>query len=290
MTTRSVGTLLANSALLRRGRCLYEENERNWELPLGKIDKLWAGAYVILRDYGVGRFPPTFLNQAAAYQAEIDYSTCLPGLSQAEVTDIESRKPFNFSGADYLPRFHLVMRTFARLGIRPPARLLELGCGSGWMAEFLATMRFDVTGSTIARNDIEIANRRVEGLRSREIPVLLSFIESPMERVAAKVSDLPPYDAVYVFEALHHAFSWREAMASAYECLKPGGWLLIFDEPNILHTFISYRVARLSNTHEIGFRRSELLKVARSTGFRRSLVLRNRFGFLTRPHWIAIQK
>ena len=112
----------------------------------------------------------------------------------------------------------------------------------------------------------------------------------PMEQIDRARGQRPPYDAVYVYEALHHAFSWREAIEASHECLKPGGWLLICEEPNVLHTFVSYRVSRLANTHEIGFSGSELLRHLRVTGFRPVRVLRNRVGLLVRPHWNAARK
>ena len=70
----------------------------------------------------------------------------------------------------------------------------------------------------------------------------------------------------------------------------PGGWLLLCDEPNWLHTFVSYRVAKLSNTHEIGFTRRQLTGQLRQTGFQEVVIARNRFGFLVKPHWLAAQK
>ncbi len=52
-----------------------------------------------------------------------------------------------------------------------------------------------------------------------------------MEEVAEKVGPRNYYEVVYVFEALHHAFDWRQAIQSSFECLRPGGWLLICQEP-----------------------------------------------------------
>jgi SAM-dependent methyltransferase len=51
------------------------------------------------------------------------------------------------------------------------------------------------------------------------------------------------FDGVFVFEALHHAFDWRQAIQASFHCLKEGGWLVLANEPNLLHTYISYRVA-----------------------------------------------
>ena len=68
----------------------------------------------------------------------------------------------------------------------------------------------------------------------------------PMESVADFLQDkeVLPFDVVFVFEALHHAYDWHQSLKSAFECLKPGGWLIICNEPNLIHTFVSYRIAK----------------------------------------------
>jgi cyclopropane fatty-acyl-phospholipid synthase-like methyltransferase len=46
------------------------------------------------------------------------------------------------------------------LGIKPPLRVLDLGCGDGTTALPLARLGADVTGIDIARNLVEAGNRR----------------------------------------------------------------------------------------------------------------------------------
>src|SRR6185369_12028382 len=48
------------------------------------------------------------------------------------------------------------------LGVRPPLRALDLGCGDGTTAMPLALLGADVTGIDIARNLVEAGNRRAE--------------------------------------------------------------------------------------------------------------------------------
>ena len=175
-------------------------------------------------------------------------------------------------------------------GIAPPSKLLELGGGTGWTAEFLCQMGFDVLSTTLSPTDVEMANKRLESLRVRGLQVRLRFQVCPMETVADHVKGQSPFDAVFVYEALHHAFDWRAAVTSAFECLRPGGWLLICGEPNLLHTAVSYRVAKLASTHEIGFRKRELVAHLRQTGFRKLLSRGKRPGLLFRPHWLMAQR
>jgi len=111
-----------------------------------------------------------------------------------------------------------------------------------------------------------------------------------MESVHEVLQEQESFDGVVVFEALHHAFDWRRAMESAYLCLKAGGWLVLANEPNLLHTFISYRVARLSNTHEIGLSRKALTREMRRVGFKETRVFAPKPNNLVSPHWLAARK
>ncbi|MFN3408256.1 MAG: class I SAM-dependent methyltransferase [Limisphaerales bacterium] len=289
--SQNLAAALARSPLFRRGAELYARNARDWNLPLSKLDKLQTGGWLILHDYARGLFPPTFHDQQAAYRAEKAYRSALPGVSEAEIQSVALTKPFWFGrgGRTYLRDFLLLAECFEQVGIAPPARLLELGCGSGWAAEFFATMGYRVVGTTLAEEDIADAQRRIASLAAKGLRAELSFIACPMESVHQHV-ERAAFDGVFVYEALHHAFDWRETLRSAHACLRPGGWLLIGKEPNVLHTCISYRVARLSNTHEIGFRRGALVAGLRAAGFGRIISRGARLHFWARPHWLLAQK
>ena len=282
---------LADSPMFRRGKFVFSENSRNWNLPLSKLDKLLTGGWLILSDYSKGVFPPTFTNQQEAYLAEKAYRFSLPGVSQQDILNYAMTKPFLYgkAGRGYLQDFNKITECIQRAGLRPSAKLLELGCGSGWTAEFLAAMGFDVTGTTLAEEDIQDANRRIESLVVKGLKPTLKFTASPMESVHTVVGR-NNFDAVFVYEALHHAFDWRQTLASAHACLREDGWLIICKEPNVLHTCVSYRVAKLSNTHEIGFGRRDLLAGLRTSGFRNIVSMGAKLHCWFRPHWILAQK
>jgi SAM-dependent methyltransferase len=288
---RRVAGLLADSFLMGRGRRLFERNCKEWNLEMSKFDKLLTGGFIILKDFSRGLFPPTFTDQAKTHQAEIDYYESTPGVTLDQNREAHMRKPFWGAAAfeTFGSGFVRLQRAFARIGVNPRQRLLELGCGSGWTAEFLALTGYSVVGTSIAPHEIDLATTRAESYRLKGLPNELSFQRSPMETVD-EVAELGGFDAVYVYQALHHAFDWRQAVAAAHRCLKPGGWLVLADEPNVLHTFISYRVARIGHIHEIGFSRKELLAHLKLCGFRKIEVLAPRFDNRVTPHWIAAQK
>ncbi len=292
MITRTLAGKLARSPFYSRGRRLFEKSRHDWNLPLSKLDKLLAGTYLILEDYSQGRFPPKFEDQAAAYAAEAAYRSGLPGLKFEAMRDGELRKPFwkGRAAEKYLGRYIRLTLLLDQLKLSPPARLLELGCGTGWMSEFLAITGFDVTGTDVAPQDIEDARLRSQSIAAKGLDPKLRFEIAPMESVATAVGPKSHYDAVFVFEALHHAFNWRRAVDSSLACLRPGGWLLICCEPNVLHTFISYRIAKISNIHEIGFSRGELVRHLKKTGFISVKSFGTPFHFWIKPHWIVAQK
>lgn len=292
MLTRAMAGKLARSPFFSRGKRLYEQNCHQWGLPMSKFDKFLVGAYIILEDYSKGLFPPRFDDQAAAHAAEAAYRHGVPGLNTAALRSVELQKPFWFgrSTETYLGCYIRLTRLLQQLKLGPPARLLELGCGTGWMSEFLAISGFDVTGTDIAPLDIEDAMVRSMSVAAKGIDASLRFEISPMESVADTVGPKNHYDAVFVFAALHHAFNWRDAIKSSFACIRPGGWLLICDEPNILHVFISYRIGKLSNTHEIGFSRGELIRHLKQVGFVSVKPVSTPFHFWLKPHWIIAQK
>jgi ubiquinone/menaquinone biosynthesis C-methylase UbiE len=55
------------------------------------------------------------------------------------------------------------------LGLKPPLRVLDLGCGDGTTAVPLAQLGADVTGIDIARNLVEAGNRRAQELQLRNL-------------------------------------------------------------------------------------------------------------------------
>jgi SAM-dependent methyltransferase len=274
---------------MAHGRKLFESNQKNWHLPLSKFDKLSAGGYIILKDYSEGAFPPTFEDQARAYEAETRYMEGLPGTSLAEVEEAEMRKPFWGSTlyAKYSRNFLKLLRVFEQLGLQPRSRILELGCGTGWMAEFLALSGYSVVGTSIAPKEIALAKKRTEALRIKGFDGELDFALSPMECVDNVFNSTVQFDGVFVFEALHHAFDWRKAIRASYNCLKPGGWLILAQEPNVVHTFVSYRVSKLANTHEIGMSRKALLRELRLCAFSETRIFQPKINNLLSHHWVA---
>lgn len=291
---RRLAGLLADSALMGYGRRLMKRNEEDYLTPLSKWQKVWAGVYLILRDYSTGLFPPTFADQQAAYEAEMNFYSAMPGVDKAEAIEGHIQKPFwsAYYFGFYSGRFARLVGVFESVGLKAGSRMLELGCGSGWTAEFLAIMGYRMVATTIGPDEVAIGEKRIAALRARGITdeSRLVFRQSPMETVDKVVTDQSPFDCVFVFEALHHAYDWRQTIHTAYRCTKPGGWFILADEPNLLHTFISYRVGRLTNTHEIGMSRRDLLAEMKKAGFQTTRIFSSRFDNRITHLWLGARK
>jgi cyclopropane fatty-acyl-phospholipid synthase-like methyltransferase len=287
---------ISSSILFRKGQRLWEANAQKWDLPLSKWEKLQAGVYLMLNDYASGVFPPRFEDQAQAYQNEINFKVSLPGYSLAEADKVEAVKPFwqAATEARYLRDFSRLHTILEAHGVRSGDRLLELGCGPGWMAEFLALAGYRVIGTTLSEYDIALANQKAAAVKCREIPGILAFdlrfLIAPMETIDEVPDFIGAFDAAYVYQALHHAYDWRKALRATANTLKPRGCLVIASEPNWLHTFVSYREGRLSKTHEIGFSRKELVCELEAAGFSTVQVLAPRINNGVTHHWILARK
>jgi SAM-dependent methyltransferase len=110
----------------------------------------------------------------------------------------------------------------AYLGVRPGWRCLELGCGNGSIAEWLAE-RVAPTGHVVA-SDIDlsyIADLKMPCLEIRRIDIL----QDPIEEGS--------YDLVVARALLHHLTPARRALERMTAALKPGGVLLSI-EPDML--------------------------------------------------------
>jgi SAM-dependent methyltransferase len=109
----------------------------------------------------------------------------------------------------------------------PPARLLDLGCGTGWTSAFFGRRGYAVTGQDIAPDMIEYAQRNKRRYEADRLEFVVGDYES-------LVFD-DPFDCAVFYDSLHHATDERAALASAYRALRPGG-VLVTHEPGEGHS------------------------------------------------------
>ena len=106
-------------------------------------------------------------------------------------------KPFGIGwDASWWVKWATIHYAFHTLGIRPGARVLELGSGTGWASLLLAEAGFSPLGVDLAPGNVEVARRHAERWGSGA-----RFEVGDMEQLDV---DHGPFDAVLVFDALHH--------------------------------------------------------------------------------------
>lgn len=127
---------------------------------------------------------------------------------------------------------HRYFCDFANLAqtLRLPAgaRIADVGCGSGWLAEFLARLGYDVTGFDVSPDLIALAEQRVARLPfgvGASTPLRCRFQVADIEAEAQAAS----FDAVLCYDALHHFEDERAALRNLAAMLVPGGLMLILE-------------------------------------------------------------
>src|SRR5947207_9711628 len=147
---KRLSTGLAESLLLRRGRELHEKNPAYLHLGGNVLYKFLANLYLILADYGKGKFPPQHISREAVFASEKTQIARMEFATPHEILDIIMRKPWVDQRlfGQHLRDLLRMMETLHRNQVRPPAKLLELGCGAGWLSEILALHGYRVTGTS----------------------------------------------------------------------------------------------------------------------------------------------
>lgn len=108
----------------------------------------------------------------------------------------------------------------------PPARLLDLGCGTGWTSCLLAQMGYDVVGQDIAPDMIHYANVNKQRYQVANVRFIVADYES------MECGD--QFDCALFYQSLHHAENERMALESVYRALRDDG-ICVVHEPGEGH-------------------------------------------------------
>jgi SAM-dependent methyltransferase len=139
------------------------------------------------------------------------------------------RKPFSVP-----PTYELreCLRTFVhivdRLGLGVRAQVLDVGCGPGWLSEYLARCGYSVTGIDVSEDMVAIARERIAAI---EEPIG-DGIEALAEFRAMPVRELPwtdRFDAALLYDAMHHFDDEVETLRVIRRALVPGGRIFIHE-------------------------------------------------------------
>jgi 2-polyprenyl-3-methyl-5-hydroxy-6-metoxy-1,4-benzoquinol methylase len=157
-------------------------------------------------------------------KGEIDYianMARLLELPREQVMRSLNMKPYN------APRraFYLIdIGQLFRFLPEPPARLLDLGCGSGWTSKMFACSGYEVLG-------IDLCPDMIEAATTESAPPNLKFAVHDYEDSL----DFGQFDCAVIYDALHHAVSVDAVIRNVYGCLRKGG-MFITAEPGAGHS------------------------------------------------------
>ena len=117
---------------------------------------------------------------------------------------------------------------------RGPARVLDVGCGTGWSTIALARALPD---ATVVGVDLDEASVR-EAARNAKATGLDDRVRFTHADAAGAAAGEPGYDLACVFEALHDMGDPVGALTRIREALTPGGVVLIADE-RVAESFVA---------------------------------------------------
>jgi SAM-dependent methyltransferase len=138
-------------------------------------------------------------------------------------------KPFSVP-----PRYELqeCLRTFAhivdRLGLSVRAQVLDVGCGPGWLSEFLARCGHWVMGVDVSEDMVRIARERVAAIKEpigEGLHALAEFHAMPVHELPWKAR----FDAAILYDAMHHLDDEVETLRVIRRTLVPGGRIFIHE-------------------------------------------------------------
>ncbi|OGS45236.1 MAG: hypothetical protein A2539_10420 [Elusimicrobia bacterium RIFOXYD2_FULL_34_15] len=187
-------------------------------------------------------------------QGEKDY---LKNIGQAGI-EHAINKPFSDEKCGY---YLMELGAIMELLPKPPATLLDLGCGTGWTSCFFAKRGYEVTGQDIAEDMIVCANKNKdkEGLKN------INFIECDYENMNLDNK----FDCAVFYDSLHHSEDEKEAIKCVYKSLKDGG-VLIVCEPGKGHgsNLESLDAANKYKVTEKDMPPDLIIKIGKEAGFR----------------------
>ncbi|MGH9906696.1 MAG: methyltransferase domain-containing protein [Pyrinomonadaceae bacterium] len=115
-----------------------------------------------------------------------------------------------------------------RLALPAGSRILDVGCGSGWLSEYFARLGYDVKGIDISPSLIEMSRERVARVPygvDHETRLRCTFKVHDIE-----VAALPErFDAIICYDSLHHFEDECSVVRHLAQMLSVGGQLFILE-------------------------------------------------------------
>ena len=166
-----------------------------------------------------------------------------------------ANKPFSDSNCGgYLIDIGQLMKLLPK----PPAKLLDIGCGTGWTSKLFARTGYSVIGIDISSTGIELAKKY-------NYHPNISFIEGDFEEMNWDLE----FDCIVSYDTLHHAENEHLTIECVFKALKAGG-AFISMEPGTGHADAegSIRARREFGVIEKDMPPRHIMELLRKSGFK----------------------
>jgi glycosyltransferase involved in cell wall biosynthesis/SAM-dependent methyltransferase len=147
-----------------------------------------------------------------------------------------AHKPAKHTGYGMDPETHRHFSDFANMAVAlalpAGARMLDVGCGSGWLSEYFARLGYDVTGIDISDDLIGMARERVASVPyhlDHESAISCRFITHDIETAPLAKELGAKFDAIICYDSLHHLLDERAVFRHLAAMLDVGGLLFILE-------------------------------------------------------------
>jgi ubiquinone/menaquinone biosynthesis C-methylase UbiE len=155
-------------------------------------------------------------------------------------------------------------------GLKPGARVVDLGCGSGTFTALLARKGYDCVGLDISAKLIAVGRGKYPGIE---------FVEGDIERLPFPDAS---FDGVLLSGVVHHFPDPSRCAAEAARVLRPQGRFVAFD-PNRLNPFMWLYRDRASPFYSpLGVTANERPVIAREVA-----AVFERAGFVASSHYLS---
>jgi len=146
----------------------------------------------------------------------------------------------------------------------PGAKILDFGCGGGWLSDILATVGAEAYGVDIAESAISVATQ-VFSSDKRNHSGETHF--SAFDGNTLPFDD-ETFDAIVCFDAFHHVANPDRILAEFFRVLRSGG-IVAFHEPGPNHSKSAQSQLEMRNygVIESDINVAEIEKIASSIGF-----------------------
>jgi 2-polyprenyl-3-methyl-5-hydroxy-6-metoxy-1,4-benzoquinol methylase/glycosyltransferase involved in cell wall biosynthesis len=114
------------------------------------------------------------------------------------------------------------------LALPPGSRVLDVGCGSGWLSEYFARLGYEVKGIDISPSLIEMSRERVARVPygvDHETPLRCTFAVHDIELEPLEEK----FAAIVCYDSLHHFADERSVMRNLAAMLPVGGQLFVLE-------------------------------------------------------------